>query len=187
MSRMRRREMVAAAMALAVNRVAQAQTQPAALQDFDPIRTELVMNLVVTCSAPQRFNGDGPVASKDGERDLFFPIVGGTFEGPRLKGDVVPGGADFPVKRPDGVYVVDALYRLRTDDGVILMIHNQGLVYEPFTKLRLAPQFTAPQGRYDWLNRSLFLATLILAVPPALQRAQGPGENDRLIQVHRVV
>jgi hypothetical protein len=52
--------------------------------------------------------------------------------------------------------------------------------------LRLAPQFTAPQGRYDWLNKSLFLATLLLDVPAGMRRAKGPDESDRLIQVHRV-
>lgn len=154
---------------------------------FDPIRTELVMNLVVTCANPQPHNPGGGGASKDGDRDVFFPILGGVFEGPGLRGEVVPGGADFPVRRPDGVYTVDAFYRLRTDDGVAIIIHNQGLVYEPFTKLRLAPQFTAPRGKYEWLNKSLFLATLLLDVPPSMRHAKGPDENDRLIQVHRVV
>ena len=31
------------------------------------------------------------------------PITGGTFEGPRIRGRVVPGGADWQVVRPDGV------------------------------------------------------------------------------------
>jgi len=179
----RRGWMTAAVGAAAMPALARAADRYAVL---DPIRTELVMNLVVTCSAPRRFNPGGPSASKDGERDVFFPIIGGAFEGPRLRGEVVPGGADFPVQRPDGTYVVDALYQLRTDDGVIIVIHNQGLVYEPFSKLRLAPQFTAPQGRYDWLNKSLFLATLLLEVPAGMRRAKGPDESDRLIQVHRV-
>ena len=158
----------------------------APLQVMDPIRTELVMNLVVTCSLPERM---GPNSlSKDGVRDQFWPIIGGRFEGTEIRGSVVPGGADFPVRRPDGVEVIDALYRLRTDDGVTIIIHNQGLTYPgegEWPQFRLAPTFTVPIGKYDWLNKSIFLSTL-LPVPSALALASGPNENDRLIQVHRV-
>ncbi|MBS0394217.1 MAG: DUF3237 family protein [Proteobacteria bacterium] len=163
--------------------------EPAAwpLVPQDPPRLKLVMQLVVTCSAPEK---PGVAAeSKDGRRTEIWPIVGGRFEGPGIRGTVVPGGGDFPVVRPDGVEVVDALYRLRTDDGVTIIIHNVGLTY-PGAKpgeerYRLAPQFTAPVGRYDWLNRHLFIATLT-DVPKGLELAKGAAENDRLIQVYQV-
>ena len=48
------------------------------------------------------------------------------------------------------------------------------------------PEFTAPVGKYDWLNRSIFLCTLS-DVPPALALAKGKDQNDRLLQVHRVL
>ncbi len=161
---------------------------PTGLQDLDPIRTELVMNLVVTCSSPER---PGPSAqSKDGIRDEIWPIIGGRFEGPRLRGSVIAGGGDFPVVRPDGVTVIDALYRLKTDDGVTILIHNKGLAYPAAAgapeKYRLVPEFTAPAGRYDWLNKSIFLCTLNDA-PPALALARGKDQNDRLLQIHRVL
>jgi hypothetical protein len=156
------------------------------LKVLDPIHTELVMNIVVTCSKPERM---GPTsASKDGLREEFWPIIGGRFEGKGIRGEVVPGGADFPVKRPDGVDVIDALYRLRTDDGVTIIIHNRGLVYPgtgEWPPFRLVPEFTAPVGQYDWLNRSIFLATLV-PVPREQALASGSDENDRMIQVHRV-
>ena len=44
---------------------------------------------------------------------------------------------------------------------------------------------SAPVGSYDWLNRSIFLSTLV-DVPEPMRVAKGPEENDRLIQVHRV-
>jgi hypothetical protein len=118
----------------------------------------------------------------------MWPIVGGRFEGKGMRGTVIPGGGDFPVMRPDGVEVIDALYRLKTDDGVQIIIHNKGLYY-PATatapeKFRLVPEFIAPVGKYDWLNRAIFLSTLV-DVPKAMQLA-GPGQNDRLIQVYRV-
>lgn len=156
------------------------------LRTIDPVRTELVMNLVVTCSSQERM---GPNAqSKDGIRGEFWPIVGGRFEGDGIRGTVVPGGADFPVRRPDGVEVIDALYRLRTDDGVTIIIHNRGLTYPgegEWPQFRLVPTFIAPVGKYDWLNRSIFLSTLV-ETPPEMALATGLNENDRLIQVFRV-
>lgn len=104
-----------------------------------------------------------------------IPIVaGGGFEGPEIRGRMV-GGHDWQTTRADGVTVVDALYMLETDDGVILQCRNRGLRHGPPDTMRrlaagepvdpseyyfrTAPEFTAPAGRYDWMNRSLFLCT----------------------------
>ena len=104
-----------------------------------------------------------------------IPIVaGGPFEGPDLRGRMV-GGFDWQTTRADGVTVVDAQYILETDDGVILQCRNRGLRHGPADTMRrlaagenvepteyyfrTAPEFTAPAGKYDWLNRSLFLCT----------------------------
>jgi hypothetical protein len=156
--------------------------------DLDPIRTELVLNIVVTCSSPERMGPNS--ASKDGTRDEIWPIIGGRFEGRGIRGTVVPGGGDFPLTRPDGVEVIDALYRLKTDDGVTIIIHNKGLAYpqgaKEWPRYRLVPEFTAPAGKYDWLNKSIFIAALV-EVPAAMALARGEKENDRLIQVHRVM
>lgn len=158
------------------------------LVERDPPRTELVMQLVVTCSSPEKMGG--AAQSKDGTRDEIWPIIGGRFEGKGIRGTVVPGGGDFPVRRPDGVERVDALYRLKTDDGVTIIIHNFGLTY-PGKKpgeerYRLTPEFIALVGKYDWLNRSVFLATLT-DVPKGMELAKGPAQNDRLIQVYRIL
>lgn len=155
---------------------------------YDPVKTELVLNLVVTCTDPVRPGPEG--ASKDGERTEIWPIIGGRFDGPGIHGTVEAGGADLPVLRPDGVEVVDAFYRLKTDDGQIIVIHNKGLAY-PIDggkdyKYRLSPEFIAPKGKYDWLNKSIFVATLVYPVPKGMELAKGPHQNDRLIQVLRL-
>jgi hypothetical protein len=154
----------------------------------DAPRLELVMQLVVTCSNPTAIGGGEN--SKDGKRTEIWPIIGGRFEGKGIRGTVVPGGGDFPVLRPDGVEVVDALYRLRTDDGVTIIIHNKGLAYPSDKKddwhYRLSPEFTAPVGKYQWLNSHLFIANLV-DVPDSLRLAKGANENDRLIQVYEVL
>ncbi|MCX7892602.1 MAG: DUF3237 domain-containing protein [Burkholderiales bacterium] len=54
-------------------------------------------------------------------------IVGGEFGGERLRGRVLPGGADWQIIRPDGVAVLDARYTLATDDGALVQVTSQGL------------------------------------------------------------
>jgi hypothetical protein len=103
------------------------------------------------------------------------PIVGGTFSGPRVKGTLVPGGADWQYVRGDGVTVVEARYLLRTDDDVLIEVHNRGIRHGPEEAMRrlaagehvdpseyyfrATPTLTAPAGKYEWLNRSLFLCS----------------------------
>ena len=50
----------------------------------------------------------------------------------------------------------------------------------------LAPEFTVPQGKYDWLNKQLFVANLTTAIPDEKRLAKTENENDRLIHVHRL-
>jgi hypothetical protein len=160
-----------------------------AAPEFDVPKPELVLELVVTCSKPEAVAPDA--ASKDGDRRSIWPIIGGTFVGRDIRGTVVPGGGDFPVTRPDGVTVIDALYRLRTDDGVTIIIHNKGLglVNEPPggpRRYRLSPEFTAPRGKYDWLNKNVFIANLTTQFPASRRLAKGDDQNDRLIHVYRL-
>lgn len=103
------------------------------------------------------------------------PITGGTFEGPSLRGTVVPGGADWQFVRADGVTEVEALYLLRTDDGVLIKVHNRGVRHGPEEVMgriyagedvdpasyyfRATPTFEAPAGRYEWLNRNVYVCS----------------------------
>jgi uncharacterized protein DUF3237 len=103
------------------------------------------------------------------------PITGGEFEGPKLRGSIVPGGADWQVLRGDGVSELEALYLLRTDDGVLIQVRNRGLRHGPEAVMqrlfagepvdpaeyyfRAVPSFAAPAGTYEWLNRSIFLCS----------------------------
>ena len=69
--------------------------------------------------------GPGPV----GERRRV-DILGGTFEGPRIKGQVMPG-ADWQLLRQDGVLDLDARYALRVDGGGLVHVLSQGLRHGP--------------------------------------------------------
>ena len=62
---------------------------------------------------------------KGGDR-YSVEILGGSFEGPRLKGKVLRGGGDWPHIRPDGVFDFDARYLLQEDDGTLIYLRNRG-------------------------------------------------------------
>ena len=56
-----------------------------------------------------------------------IPITGGTFEGPEIKGEVLPGGADYQMQC-DGRTEIEAIYCIRTDDGVSIHVRNCGII-----------------------------------------------------------
>jgi hypothetical protein len=89
----------------------------------------------------------------------LIPITGGSFSGPRMKGEVVPGGGDYQLVRPDGVTTVEARYTLKTNDGALIYVNNRGLIASG-AAVRTAPEFEAPVGPHDWLNKALFVGTL---------------------------
>ena len=66
-----------------------------------------------------------------------------------------------------GPAFVDALYEIETDDGFLITVHNSGPASVadsgslPHTVLR----FVAPEGKYDWLNKSSFVGTLEAHLP----------------------
>ena len=64
------------------------------------------------------------------------PILGGTFKGPQMAGTIVPGGADWQYVRADDVTVVEARYLLRTNDDVLIEVHNRGLRHGPAETMR---------------------------------------------------
>ncbi len=122
-------------------------------QDDAP-QLEYVCELKVTCDA-----GYSCGMTQRGER-FIIPINGGTFEGPEMKGTVLPGGADYQlVDKERGRTELEAIYSIRTDDGVNIHIRNCGLlVSKGGFYFRTAPKFEAPSdSRYAWLNNAIFV------------------------------
>lgn len=93
-------------------------------------------------------------------RRQVIPITGGTFEGPLLKGTILSGGADYQLGSADGSRTeLEAIYSIRTDDGVNIHVRNRGLICtgESFY-FKAAPQFEAPaDSKYAWLNNAIFV------------------------------
>lgn len=104
-----------------------------------------------------------PGQTARGQRNIV-PITGGTFEGPGIKGKILPGGWDWQLRRPDGCMEIEANYMLQTDDRVTINVINKGTACVPppgqAFKARTLPVFEAPIGRYDWLSKAAFIGTL---------------------------
>jgi len=100
-------------------------------------------------------------------RRTVIPITGGTFEGPQLKGTIINGGADYQLANADGRTDLEAIYCIKTDDGVYIHVRNRGIIAngkdaegKPTFYFKAAPQFEAPaNSRYGWLNNALFVCT----------------------------
>lgn len=105
----------------------------------------------------------------------IVPITGGAFEGPGIKGTILPGGWDWQLTRADGCSDIEADYMLRTDDGVVINVRNRGVACPPPPgapfSARTQPVFEAPLGKYDWLSKSAFISTLEPATAPDGGRA----------------
>jgi hypothetical protein len=105
-----------------------------------------------------------------GQRRLVVLDDQARFEGPRLRGTLMPGGVDWQLLRADGVTEIDATYLLRTDDGVLLKVINRGMrhaVADPTDPVamyfRCTPAIEAPTGPYEWLNKSVYVCTGVRA------------------------
>ena len=136
-----------------------------------PLQTEFVYEAVVTIDAGVE------VGTTPGGTRRYIPITGGTFEGPRIRGTILPGGADWQTSRSDGVTEVDALYTIRTDDGTVIIVRNSGVIADGGAYMRTAPRFEAPAGPHDWLNRAQFLGSV----------AGGPRPGTVIIRIFRVL
>ena len=111
----------------------------------------------------------------DGTRRIIPILEGGHVEGPKIRGKLMGNSADWQLTRPDGVTVADAIYAIETDDGVLIQIRNKGLRHGPPEVMdrlrrgdevdpseyyfRTVPEFIAPIGRYEWMNRSIFICS----------------------------
>ena len=150
------------------------------------MNTRLLMVLQVDVARPLEIG-----ASPHGTRRTV-PLSGGHFEGPRLRGTVLPGSsADWLLLRPDGVLELDFRATLRTDDGALISMRSFGLRHGPPDVIaaigrgetvdpasyyfRTTPRFLTAHPNYAFLNR-------LLTVSSGDRRAAGP-----IYTVHEVL
>jgi hypothetical protein len=98
---------------------------------------------------------------------LTFVVKGGRFEGPRFRGEMLPGGGDWVSLGADGISRMDVRATMRTHDGVLIHYDSHGVLrYPPDGRQRLAkgerisfdesyvrptPRFETSDERYTWL------------------------------------
>ena len=126
----------------------------------DAPQLEFVMQLKVTLGETYSCGETQP------GRRTVIPITGGTFEGPAIKGTILAGGADYQlVNKVLDRTELEAIYCIKTDDGVCIHIRNRGIISngkdadgKPTFYFKCAPQFEAPaDSKYAWLNNALFV------------------------------
>ncbi len=121
-------------------------------------------------TAPTQNVGAGPHGTR-----ITFPIIGGTFEGDRLRGKVLPGGDDWAITRSDGVIELDLRVTLQTDDGALVHMTFEGMRNDaapggPY--FRTLPRFETADPKYAFLNR-------LLAVGVGRDSLRRSGSSDR--------
>jgi hypothetical protein len=108
-----------------------------------------------------------------GERRVIN-ILGGQVEGPRLRGEILPGGADWQLIRADGMADIQARYTIRSDSGGLVLVSSEGLRHGPpeiIAKLargepvdpalyyfRTLMRFETADPTLAWMNRILAIA-----------------------------
>jgi hypothetical protein len=85
----------------------------------------------------------------------IFPTAGGSFDGERLRGSVLPGGGDWVTARPDGTFDLDLRVTLETDDGALIYMTFTGVRDDANHYLRTLPRFETAAPKYAFLNRLL--------------------------------
>ena len=110
----------------------------------------------------------------DGQRHRIVPIAGGTFEGKRFSGTILPGGADWQsVRVTDGVARIDARYTLQHEDGTLVSMVDRGVRRGPSEVMarlaagevvdpslyyfRTTPRFEVHDGPHRWLADHVFV------------------------------
>ena len=105
------------------------------------------------------------------------------FEGPRLRGNVLPAGGDWTLLRADGVLELDLRITLETDDGALIHMTSFGLRHGPPASIaalargervdpstyyfRTTPRFETAHPKYAFLNH-------LVTVSSGDRRAEGP-------------
>src|SRR6476469_5121229 len=97
----------------------------------------------------------------------IFPVIGGSFDGDRLRGKVLAGGGDWVTADANGTLRLDLRVTLETEDGGLIHMTFTGVRDDANHYFRTVPRFETASPKYAFLNR-------LLAVGSAELRAEGP-------------
>src|SRR5215467_11733900 len=145
-----RREFAGLAAAAAFGLGSQSLTAQAS--DQPQLRSEFLMDFDVELDGPGK--GSAEIGHL-GATMIPTAVTGGWFDGPKLKGRLVPPGGDWMIRRPDGSLAIDLRATMQTDDGAKILFAYRGVAYSPKGGpfyLRITPVFETSAERYLWLN-----------------------------------
>jgi hypothetical protein len=137
-----------------------------------PIALQSLFTIKAEVTAPPQLVGAVP----QGYTRRVMNVSGGRFEGERLRGKVLPGGADVVLERPDGALHLDVRLVLETEQGeLVYMTYNgrrNGPTPEIMRKIvnrepipqgadyfRVLVQFETSAPRLLWLNDKVAVGT----------------------------
>jgi Protein of unknown function (DUF3237) len=86
---------------------------------------------------------------------IAYPIKGGTFEGPKMKGTVKAVGEDWLLKVDELTNKLDVRLVLETEDGSLISCHYTGINHknpDGTSYWRITPSYETNSLKYNWLN-----------------------------------
>lgn len=92
--------------------------------------------------------------SSIGKRTIY-PVTSGTFNGPELKGKILPNGGDWLLMIDATTAKIDVRIVLETDDGEKIYTHYDGFIHwydDGSYYFRTNPVFETASSKYSWLN-----------------------------------
>lgn len=113
------------------------------------IESEFLFKLNLSIGSPIDI-GKIPIGQR-----VIYPIIGGTFEGPKLKGEVKAFGADWILRLDSITTKIDVRLMLKTEDGEIISCIYTGIIYnkpDGTTYWRITPVFETSSKKYAHLN-----------------------------------
>ena len=126
------------------------------------LKSELLFEVEATLDDPQPV-GTGPNGTR-----MIYPVLSGSFSGPKLKGEVLPFGADWILLDDSGVGKIDVRITLKTEEDDFLYVSYRGVLNVPpevMLKIqggeevdpseyyfRTTPVFETGSEKLSWLN-----------------------------------
>jgi len=133
------------------------------------MKSEYLCKLVVELGEAQVI-GEGPHGLR-----RIVPLTGGRMEGPKLKGEVLPFGADWILVRPDGAIQLDVRATVRMDDDELVYVGCKGVFDPSRDYFRVTPVFETGSEKYGWLNKIVCVGM------------GKPGEGQVEYEIHQIL
>ena len=116
------------------------------------LKYEFLCDLTATLDKPIEV-GQTPY----GER-VIYPVNGGLFEGPKIKGKVLANGGDWLLRLDETTSKLDVRAVLETQDGELIYMYYEGFIHknpDGSYYFRTNPVFQTSTKKYKWLNHTI--------------------------------